>query len=277
MQSSIPTEITPYLTDAIPILHRTLLRMGSFPYQNNPDPEKLLVLETLRTACILFSREPEDLAGNSDLLIIMFQSMAGLGPRRAQEDGRPRDEDDDDHLKQALWMVRNRARDPNNPRVMISGPENPPPSHFPSSWSKDFDQSIPTGDFRSFLRLMTVLNLYHGGANVSNLSVQQIEEVTSCMLAAFQPSTAGITWNNFSQVIENHMVSLQCYCHTLSIIAHSNSQFYSGVFIYYWIHLHRLSLFPRRTLYQQMTCGQSSNKYLLNPPTSGKYPLLPTS
>src|SRR5699024_5560608 len=127
-----------------------LLRMGSFPYQNNPVPEKLLVLETLRTACILFSREPEDLAGNSDLLTIMFQSMAGLGPDKTQDDRRPRDEDDDYHLKQALWMVKNRARDPNNPRVMISGPENPPLSHFPSSWSKNLDESILTGDFQSF-------------------------------------------------------------------------------------------------------------------------------
>lgn len=125
LQSSLPTEITPSLTDAIPILHRTLLRMGSFPYQNNPDPGQLLVLEILRTACIIFGRESEDLGGNPDLLVIMFQSMAGLGPDRAQEDRRPRDEDDDYHLKQALWMVRNRARDPNNPRVMISGPETP--------------------------------------------------------------------------------------------------------------------------------------------------------
>lgn len=104
--------------------------MGSFPYQNNP--EKLLVLDVLRTAFILFSYEPEDLAGNSDLLVIMFQSMAGVSPDKTQEDRRARDEEDDYHLKKALWMVRNRARNPNNPRAMISGPENPPPSHFPS-------------------------------------------------------------------------------------------------------------------------------------------------
>ena len=202
--------------------------MGSFPYQNNPDPEKLLVLDILRTACILLSHEPEDLVGNSDLLVIMFQSMAGLGSDKAQEDRRPRDEDDDHHLKQALRMVRNRARDPNNPRVMISGPENPPPSHFPSSWSKDFDQSIPTADFQSFLRLMTVLNLYHSGADFSNISVQQIEDVTSCMLAAFQPSATEITWNNFSQVIENHMVSLQCYSALLIILLIPTANFTPG-------------------------------------------------
>lgn len=119
--------------------------MGSFPYQNNPDPGQLLVLEILRTACIIFGRESEDLGGNPDLLVIMFQSMAGLGPDRAQGDRRPGDEDDDYHLKQARLMVRNRARDPNNPRVMISGPENPPPSHFPSSWSKYLTNQFQLG------------------------------------------------------------------------------------------------------------------------------------
>ena len=243
--------------------------MGSFPYQNNPDPEQLLVLEILRTACIFFSREPEDLAGNSHLLVIMFQSMADLGPDRAQEARRPRDEDDDYHLQQALWMVRNRVRDPSNPRVMISGPENPPPSHFPSSWSKDFDQSIPTGDFRSFLRLMTVLNLYNSGADSSTLSAWQIEKVTSCMLEAFQPSATGITWDNFSQAVENYMVSLQCYSPTPDNIAHCSSQLYSGVFIYSWIPLHQLNPSPKRA-YQQTTCGQSSTNPPLDLP-SGKY------
>ena len=226
LQISLPAEVVPFLADAIPILHRTLLRMGSFPYQN--DPEKLLVLDVLRTACILFKNEPEDLGGNHFLLVIIFQSMAGLDPDRAQNYGKPRDEDDDYHLKQALWIVRNQYRDPNNPRVMISGPKNPP-SHFPSSWSKNFNQSIPTAEFRSFLRLMIFLNLYDSCVDASNH--HQIEEVTECLLAAFRPSVTGITWDYFSQVIGNHMVRLSILLSNSCNIANHNSQLYFGVSI----------------------------------------------
>lgn len=206
LQSSLPTEIAPFLADAIPILHRTLLRMGSFPYQN--DPEKLLVSDVLRTAIILFSREPESLYEDHFLLVIMFQSMARFAPDKSQDQDhqKPRDEDDDYHLEKALRLVRNRYRNPNNPRTMISGLANPPASHFPSSWSRNFDQPIPTAEFRSFLRLMVFLNLYDSRADASNHV--QVEKVTDCLLAAFQPNIAGIVWDHFSQAIANHMVRL---------------------------------------------------------------------
>ena len=236
MQCSLPPDITPFLVDAVPILHRTLLRMGSFPYQN--DPEKLLVLGVLRTACILFNKEPENLAGGHPLLVIIFQSMAGLDLDKAQDNTKPkpRDEDDDYHLKEALSMAKNRCRDPNNPRVWLPGPENPPFSHFPSSWSKNFDQSIPTLEFRSFLRLMIFLNIYHSHMETRNIASLhlQVEKVTNCMLAAFQPSAAGIIWNHFSQVIENHMVRLSTSFAFPSWIKSliPNSQLYFGVSIY---------------------------------------------
>lgn len=210
MQCSLPPDITPFLADAIPILHRVFLRMGSFPYQN--DPEKLLVLGVLRTACILFTHEPEDLAEGHPFLVIIFQSMAGLDPDKAQENTnpKPRDEDDDYHLKEALFVAKNRFRDPDNPSVWLPGLENPPSSHFPSSWSKNFDQSIPTLEFRSFLRLVIFLNMYHSHMETGNIASLhlQVEKVTNCMLAAFQPSAAGIIWDHFNQVIGNHMVRL---------------------------------------------------------------------
>ena len=243
--------MAPFVADTIPILHRTLLRMGSFPYQN--DPEKLLVFDVLRTACILFNNEPEELGGNDDLLVLIFQSMASLDPNKAQgqDYGKTRDEDEDYHLKEALWLVRNRHRDPNNPRIMISGPANAPPSHFPSSWSKSFDQLIPTAEFRSFLRLMVFLNLCDSRADARNHV--QVEKVTDCLLAAFQPNTAGITWDHFSQTIPNHMVRLSTI-QTLDNIANSCSQIYSGASIKSSARLQG-SLPAPKALYQQMNFG----------------------
>lgn len=251
LQSSLPAEIAPFLADAIPILHRTLLRMGSFPYQN--DPEKLLVSDVLRTAIILFRKEPEGLYKDHFLLVIIFQSMAGFTPDKAQDQDhqKPRDEDDDYHLEKALRSVRNRYRNPNNPRAMISGLANPPASNFPSSWSRNFDQPIPTAEFRSFLRLMVFLNLCDSRADARNHV--QVEKVTDCLLAAFQPNTAGITWDHFSQTIPNHMVRLSTI-QTLDNIANSCSQIYSGASIKSSARLQG-SLPAPKALYQQMNFG----------------------
>lgn len=96
--SPFRTETSSY---AIPTMHRLLLRMGSFSYQN--DPEKLLTLGVLRTACIFLNKDSGDLGGNSSFGIILFQSLASLDsvPDRseAQDDDRPRNETDDYHLK----------------------------------------------------------------------------------------------------------------------------------------------------------------------------------
>ena len=53
--------------------------------------------------------------------------MAGLDPDKAQDNTKPkpRDEDDDYHLKEALFMAKNWFRDPDNPKAMLPGPENP--------------------------------------------------------------------------------------------------------------------------------------------------------
>lgn len=216
-------------------MHRTLLCMGSFPYQN--DPEKLLILGVLRTACILFNHEPVNLAEGHPFLVIIFQSMAGLDPDKAQVHTNPKPRDDDDyHLNEAFSMAKDRFRDPDNPSVWLRGLENPPSSHFPSTWSKNFDQSIPTLEFRSFLRLVIFLNMYHSHMETRNIASLhlQVEKVTNCMLAAFQPSTAGIIWNHFSQVIENHMVRLSTSFPFPSWIKSliPNSQLYFGVSIY---------------------------------------------
>ena len=68
--------------------------------------------------------------------------------------------------------------------------------------------------------------MYHSHMETGNIASlnPQVEEVTNCMLAAFQPSTAGIIWNNFSRVIGNHIL--------LDKIASPNSQLYFEASIY---------------------------------------------
>lgn len=86
--------------DAIPIIHRCLLRLGSFPYQN--DPEKLLTHDVLRTGIIWAST----LSGHSDYddpfpereKRFAFQSLASLNPGKLRNEEQ-RSEDDDYDLK----------------------------------------------------------------------------------------------------------------------------------------------------------------------------------
>lgn len=83
-----------------------------------------------------------------------------------------------------------------------------PCSHFPSPWASDVDQIIPVGEFRSFLRLMLVLNLFGSGidAGYFSMCLPQVEMATDCVLAAFQPSIHGILCENFAKVFEDSMV-----------------------------------------------------------------------
>lgn len=203
MQGIFPSELTPILTDAIPIMHRCLLRLGSYPYQN--DPEKLLTHDVLRTAfneiyCLYGRTDYGDPFPNRTKMVA-FQCLASLDSRKPRNEEH-RSEEDDYGLKSVLNGFRARCRDPDYPKQVYIGPSNPPPSHFPSSWSGDLDQTIPTGEFRSFLRLMMVLNLYNSGIDVARFSacLTQVEKTTDCLLAAFQPSLnhGMLSWENFS-------------------------------------------------------------------------------
>lgn len=184
MESSLPSELIPLLTDTIPILHRCLLRLGSFPYYNVP--QRLLTHDILQTAVIWVAflcghRDntfPSIIAENP---ILAFQVLATLDPGKVRNEEQRSDEDDH-YLEDILWELSKRGRDENNPKVMHRDPQYPC-SHFPSPWASDVDQIIPVGEFRSFLRLMLVLNLFGSGidAGYFSMCLPQVEMATDCV------------------------------------------------------------------------------------------------
>ena len=197
------------LLDAVPSIYRFLLRLGSFPYQN--DPEELPTQSVLCTAVILLSRFVGDVDNayfSTDEGRICFQCMASMASESISRDESLREEADDHDLINVLSRMRGRRRHPDHPKVMIRGPEQPPPLQFPSSWSRDLNQFIPTDEFRSFLRLMVVSNLFSSGIEAQDFatSIPQTEEVTDCTLAAFQAGPTGISWNVVCRVMKNDMV-----------------------------------------------------------------------
>lgn len=139
---------------------------------------------------------------------ICFQSMASMASESISRDESLREEADDHDLINVLSRMRGRRRHPDHPKVMIRGPEQPPPLQFPSSWSRDLNQFIPTDEFRSFLRLMVVSNLFSSGIEAQDFVtyIPQTEEVTDSLLAAFQAGPNGISWDAFNQVTKHDMV-----------------------------------------------------------------------
>lgn len=211
MKSTLPLELTPLLMDAIPILHRCLLRLGSFPYYN--DPEKLLTHDILQTAVIwvgfLFDHANHDAPFVGREKLIAFQVLAKLDSEKVRKEEQ-RSEEDDYHLEHVLRGFKIVRRIPSHPTQAYISPRSPPPSHFPSPWASDVDQMIPVGEFRSFLRLMLVLNLFNSGIDAGCFSafLPQVEKSTDCLLAAFQPSSShSISWEGFSSAAEHDAVS----------------------------------------------------------------------
>lgn len=224
MQTILSSELKPVISDAIPILHRLLLRMGSFPYQN--DPMSFLNFEILRIACAYINNDIYNIHDNLDFQVIFFQSLGSfnrISRLRNNTEHTPRDKDDDEHLEHALWCVERRSRSHYNPAMVFRGQPNPPPSHFPSSWSRKLDQPIPTGESRSFLRLMLVLNLDSTGFDISSLAAwsQQAEEVVDCMLAAFRPGPEGISWDYFVEALADMVCDSYSCVLTGRIVANS--------------------------------------------------------
>ena len=228
IQSTFPPELTPILNDAIPVLHRFVRRLGSFPYQNYP--EELLTYNVLQMAVILLivhdekrwsadqevTRASDPLA---DFRVVIFQSLTTLEPSGSKEGQRQRSEEDDLHLQNVLDEInsRNYWRDPEYPKWIFPGPECQA-SDYRSSWSRDLHGSVPMDEFKSLLRLFLVAQLYHGGIDVQAFSncLSRLENITDCMLAAFEEDhdTTGISWEVFDRVVKRSMVG--CFFSTSS-------------------------------------------------------------
>ncbi|KAA8651135.1 uncharacterized protein ATNIH1004_000013 [Aspergillus tanneri] len=213
MTSTFPLELASYIAEAAPIIHRCLLRLGSFPYHNNL--HYTLSLDVLHTGMIillgldrggkLVNRE-DDVASldypdclSAEQRILLFQSMAEpqVTPARLS-----RGLGDDYHLQRALDIITygNFKRNTWFPTAVTKGPKYPPVEHFPSSNSTLTSGSIPAEDFRPLLRLMLLTQLYIAGIDPDNFTsfLSEIEAATDCLLAAFLNSGESLTTVSFT-------------------------------------------------------------------------------
>lgn len=224
MTSTFAPALVSFVAEAAPIVHRCLLRLGSFPYHN--DPHDTLSLDVLRTAMIILlgldgkklldqdSDEaslvyPDRLSKEQRMLL--FQSMA-------EQNGTPgssRGLEDDYHLQKALDLITygNFSRNDRFPTAVTEGPKYPSVEHFPSSNSTLTSGSIPAEDFRPLLWLMLLTQLYVAGIEPDNFtsSLSEIEAATDCLLAAFLDggeSSAAVSFTAFDNTFSKSMVRI---------------------------------------------------------------------
>ncbi|CEJ61638.1 hypothetical protein PMG11_10166 [Penicillium brasilianum] len=218
MTSTFPSELAFCVAEAAPILHRCLLRLGSFPYHNDPHPT--LSLDVLRTGMIILLRldrdnllDPEiDEASlvfpdrlSTQQQLLLFQSMTEpqgtfVNPSRSAAD--------DHHVGKALEIITygNFKRNARFPTAVTQGPKYPPVEHFPSSNSTLTTGSIPVEDFRPLLRLMLLTQLYVAGIDPDNFTslLSEIEAATDCLLTTFlngEESSSAVSFTTFSNAL----------------------------------------------------------------------------
>ncbi|RHZ49493.1 uncharacterized protein CDV56_103200 [Aspergillus thermomutatus] len=226
MISTFPAELAVPVGEAAPMLHRCLLRLGSFPYHN--DPHHTMSLDVLRTGIIILLRldggkllhQDDDEASliypdrvNAAQRTLLFQSMANL---QAAPTNTSRNVEVDFHLQKALDLITygNFRRNARFPTAVTKGPEYPPAEHFPSSNSTLTNGFISFKDFRPLLRLMLLTQLHVAGIEPDEFPtcLTKVETVTDCLLAGFQDRTAtdstGVSFATFDQVLDKSLQNL---------------------------------------------------------------------
>lgn len=226
MTSTFPLELASCVAEAAPIVHRCLLRLGSFPYHN--DLHRTLSLDVLRTGMIillgldrgkLLDRENDEASLvypdrlSAEQRILLFQSIVEPQVTPA---GSSRGPGDNYHLQKALEIITygNFKRNVRFPTAVTKGPKYPPVEHFPSSNSTLTSGLIPAEEFRPLLRLMLLTQLYVAGIDPDNFTpfLSEIEAATDCLLAAFLnggESSTAVSFAAFDNTLSKSMVRIE--------------------------------------------------------------------
>ncbi|RDL41735.1 uncharacterized protein BP5553_01714 [Venustampulla echinocandica] len=225
---TLPADLRYIITDAAPILHRMVSRLGSYPYQTRTTGT--LTLDVLRSAVIIimlpyhydlsFNRTPDyeyksveqyekDLRLKTHRLL--FQSLTESVPLPVAD--LPRNDCTDEDLIQALHALSvDNIRFWSSKRDSVTkAPPLPPALALPSSNSDDLTGIIPLGELRSLLRLLLLYQFTREDLDPKCESFKlQLEQVTDCVLKAFSQSDDekrgdGVTWDSFTRTLTTHL------------------------------------------------------------------------
>lgn len=227
--STLPDELKPTLKAAGPLIYQSMIRIGSFPYQNQP--VSTLTADVALVAVIVLLRRHESSAsaisdiGNGDedeevrwaewLHRILFQSMVARDNLAADQDAKRSVADDEDLLQAHKFVSNNNKwRDwERNPKVAHFGPPVISASELPSSRTQDLRGSIPQGELEALIKLLLTTQLYLIGIGPGNL-VREEKELHASMdsIAAALHRASGVNWHVFNSIFSesvslNHKMS----------------------------------------------------------------------
>ncbi|TLD19323.1 hypothetical protein PspLS_09772 [Pyricularia sp. CBS 133598] len=214
LRTLVPEPLWPDLDNSMPLLHRSLARLGSFPYHNAPP--RPLTVDTALVAIFVMSFECNrkwlrfDQCADSEAAEeqqlqrwahrVLFQSMSVAKVAAAVQVESRTDADDDDLLRAyELVQEANQTRDwERNPTLVRYGDPIIPVQHLPSSQSRNMSGIIPRIEFKSMLKLLLHFQLYLASEPVADQSLDvAAENVLGAFLPADSDENSGIEWNTF--------------------------------------------------------------------------------
>ena len=222
---SFPESSRYLVREAGSVLHRLVLRVGSYPYHQNPAKE--LDLGTLQTAIAILLRKDDpplpsiEYVDEEEVKVaarlearysrLLFQSLAPT----PSLDLNQKAENDDEDLLEALRVISKRRilRHPIHPKIGIPGPSLPSPSSFPSSYAQMLEGYVSKADLRNLIRLFLACQLYWDGNGpelVVGSSSGDLNKATVCVLRAFCFDQEGrCEWQSFDRVMSKQISGLQ--------------------------------------------------------------------
>ena len=222
LSGALPSDVASIL-DATPLLFYSVLRLGSYPYQNYPRLTTRLTYDVLSVAIIIclgryeyremwaelgLSYDDVYASRAQKVRRLLFQSLADSCSYSFKEQ---RGNDDDEDLIEVsllLTLVHETSDREACPPV-------PPHSIFPCTDSRRLDGRVGEVQLRSWLRLLIATQ--HVEDNMApNLTIvadwKSLETVTDSMMSTFlshESSTyiSGVSWTAFDSVLDKTMVS----------------------------------------------------------------------
>lgn len=206
------------------IVHRLTLRVGSYPYHQNP--AKDLDLGTLRTAIIILLRKDEEEVSATDgdeeeielvarlqarYLRLIFQSLAQIPDLDLNQKGDTGDND----VIEALRIISKRRflRHPVKPKIGVRGPPLPSPSSLPSSHAQMLEGNVSKADLQKLIGLLIGSQLCCDGNDQEQAAgspSKELKKDINCVLRAFsfdQEDKCG--WQEFNRVMAKQDPELQ--------------------------------------------------------------------
>ncbi|KAI7911005.1 hypothetical protein M0657_011151 [Pyricularia oryzae] len=221
LHTVVPEPLWPDIEDAVPLLHRCLVRLGAYPYHNVPPYGPLTADVALVAMGIIHNHEhrgrwspiswdcdPGDLDQEwaAWACRVLFQCMSIAAAGAAEEPAARTDADDRDLLGAHETVERwNYTRDwERAPKRISRGEPIVQVRDLPSSRSQSTRGMIPQAEFRSLVKLLLCYQLCEAGYE-PGLILDQVDRdlstATDCVLAAFSTSDSeqrpGIGWDAF--------------------------------------------------------------------------------